>query len=207
MDPNAPKPETRPAGKQTTETLMAGERIAEALEIGIEDLRLMSDWRAQKASQPSVGPPQRNIIFLAYGNKSAEQHVLDVVEKVKAAALQDALLVLSLDKVTTLFTFLAIWAKRQWNVRLTCRILFFLLKTHHKQIVASKTMRPMLDSIRTNLRESLQGKKDEMGLILAALKFTEAKVKDQKTKEYVDEEIWNEKNSQSLKKRPFVHVA
>ena len=203
------KNEVVAASKQTTETLMAGERIAEALEVGLEDLELMSEWHTQKASQPNIAPPQRNLIFVAFGNVSAEQHVLSVVEKIKAASLQDALLVLSFDKVPALFTFLNIWAGRQWNIPLTCRVLFFMLKTHHRQIVASKTMRPMLDGIRANLRAALENQKHEMGFNVAALKFVGMQVRSKGTKEYVDEAIWEEeeRKGQGGKKRAFVNVA
>ncbi|KAL8749197.1 MAG: hypothetical protein Q9184_006901, partial [Pyrenodesmia sp. 2 TL-2023] len=169
-DPEGGKAEVAPAGKQTTETLMAGEKIIEALELGIVDLEAMSEWSRAKASHPNLGLPDRHPIFL-YSNASAEAHVLNVVQKIKAAALQDALLVLPFTQVSALFTFLQIWAEKQWNIPLTCRVLFFILKIHHKQIVASKTMRLMLDGIRQHLRRALQKQKDEMGLNLAALRF------------------------------------
>ena len=197
--------EVAPAGKQTTETLVAGERIAEALEIGMEDYGSI-----QAAKLAGTAPPQRNPIFLAYNNISAERHVFNVVQKIQAAALQDALLILTFDKVTALFLFIQIWAERQWNMPLTCRILFFMLKTHHRQIVASKTMRPMLDGIRGTLRKGLQQHKDEMGFNLAALRFVGRRVRDMGTKEYVDEELWAEeerKEVQGRKKRAFVSIA
>ena len=197
------------AGKQTTETLMAGERVAEALEIGLEDLGVVAEWEIQKSTQSKIAPPQRNLIFMAFGNISAERHVLNVIEKIKAAALQDALLVLTFDRVVALFTFINIWAEKQWNIPLTSRVLFFMLKTHHRQIMASKTMRPMLDNIRVGLRRALQNKKNEMGFNLAALRFVGAQVRDKGTKDYVDEDLWaeEEKKGQSRKKRAFVNVA
>ena len=203
------KAEATAAGKQTTETLTAGEKIAEALELGMEDLEIVSEWRVHKASNPNIAPPQRNLTYMAFGNISAEQHVLSVVEKIKASSLQDALLVLTFDKVTALFAFIGIWAERHWNMPLTCRILFFMLKTHYHQIMASKTMRPMLDGIRASLRTALQEQKDEMGLNMAALKFIGAQVKDRGTKEYVDEERWveEERKGKGRKKRAFVNVA
>ena len=201
--------EVAAAGKQTTETLMAGERIAEALEIGMEDLEVVSEWEKRKAIQPSIAPPQRNLTFMAFGNISAERHVLNVVEKIKAAALQDALLVLSFDRVTALFTFINIWAQKRWNIPLTCRVLFFMLKTHHRQIMASRTMRPMLDEIRASLRQALQSQKDEMGFNLAALRYIGSQVRDRGTKEYVDEDTWAEEEmkAKNSKKRAFVNVA
>lgn len=203
------KAEAAAASKQTSETLTAGEKIAEALEMGMEDLEVVSEWKAQKESNPNTAPPQRNLTYMAFGNVSAEQHVLSVVEKIKASSLQDALLVLSFDKVNILLTFIGIWVERHWNMTLTCRILFFMLKTHYRQIIASKTMRPMLNGIRTSLRKALQDQKDEMGLNMAALKFVGAQVKDKGTKEYVDEEAWaeDERKGKGRKKRAFVNVA
>ena len=203
------KSEAVAAGKQTVETLMAGEKIAEALEAGIADLELMKEYHQAKATQPNLAPPSRDPIFLAYNNISAEAHLLNVIQKIKAAALQDALLVLAFDKVTALFTFLRIWAQRQWNMPLTCRILFFMLKTHHKQVVASKKMRTTLDEIREQLRSALQAQKDEMGFNIAALKFVGRRIEEMGGTEYVDEKVWDEEDiaGKGRKKRGFVDVA
>ena len=194
-------------GKQTTETLMAGEKIVEALDFGIADLELMQEWETARIDQPNIAPPPRNPLFLALGGISAERHVLNVLQKIQAAALQDALLVLSFSMIEPLFTFLNIFATRSMNVPLTCRILFFMLKTHHRQIVASRTMRPMLDAIRANLRQTLNIQKNEMGFILAALRIVSGKVKVKDTKDYVDEETWDDNVNQFARKRGFVDVA
>ena len=207
-DPDGERAEAVAAGKQTTETLMAGERIMEALDLGLEDLEVVREWEEQKVTNPNVAAPQRNLIFMALGNISAEQHVLQVIQKIKAAALQDALLVLSFERVVALFTFIRIWAEKKWDMPLTCRVLFFLLKTHHRQIVASRTMRPMLDDIRQNLRSALQEQKDIMGINLAALRYTGAQVKAQNASEYVDEDTWEDENvDKGRKKRAFLDVA
>ncbi|KAI9784131.1 MAG: hypothetical protein M1839_002635 [Geoglossum umbratile] len=198
--------EVAAAGKQTIETLMAGERIIEALEMGMADLALMSEWNKAKTSQPNIAQPARNPVFLALGNITAETHVLNVVQRIKAAALQDALLVLPFDQVVSLFTFLNIWATKQWNIPLTCRILFFMLKTHHRQIVGSKAIRPMLEGIRGNLRRALKIQKDEMGFNLAALRFIGTAVKDSGVSVYVDER-WEDKEDKGIKKRGFIDVA
>ena len=198
------------AGKQTVETLMAGEKIVEALEVGMADLAVMNEYRQAKATQPNLALPQRDPIFLAYNQISAEAHLLNVIQKIKAAALQDALLVLSFDKIASLFTFLRIWAERQWNMPLTCRILFFLLKTHHKQLVASKSLRPMLDGIREHLRGALQTQKDEIGFNLAALRFVGKRMGDMSTRQFVDEKLWEEEEEvigKGRRKRGFVDVA
>ncbi|CAG9971147.1 unnamed protein product [Clonostachys byssicola] len=195
------------ASKQTTETLMAGERIAEALDMGMADLNLLKEYEEAKLVDPSAPRPQRNPVFLALGNISAEVHLMNVLQRIKASALHDALLVLPFASVPILFTFLNIFALRSMNIPLTCRILFFMLKTHHKQIVASRTMKAMLDNIRSNLRVTLRRQKTEMGVNLAALKVVSMQIREQSVKDYVDEN-WEEENEErSAKKRTFVHVA
>jgi len=194
------------ATKQTVETLMAGERIVEALELGMADLNVLKEWEDAKQTQPNVAPPQRSAIFMALGNISAETHVMTVLQRIPAAALHDALLVLPFSTVPALFTFLDLFARRQMNMPLTCRILFFMLKTHHRQVVSSRTMRAMMDRIRTSLREALRGQKDEMGFNLAALRVVGLQVKESSVKGYIDENA-GEEEERNVRKRGFVDVA
>ncbi|KAJ0371181.1 hypothetical protein COL922a_014311, partial [Colletotrichum nupharicola] len=53
-------------------------------------------------------------------------------------------------------------------------------------------MRPMLDSIRSSLRRVLKRQKDEMGFNLCALQFVGQQIKAHGTKDYIDEEVWEE---------------
>lgn len=212
LDPDADPEETNAeigaAGHQTVETLMAGERIVEALELSMADLNVMREYEEARLINPSTAPPQRNPIFLALGGISAEQHVLNTLQRIKASALHDALLVLPFAMVPLLFTFLDVFARRSMNIPLTCRILFFMLKTHHRQIVASRTMRAMLDGIRRSLRDALRRQKDEMGYNIAALKVVGMQMAERNVKDYVDEK-WDdeEDKKKAVRKRAFVHVA
>ncbi|KAI9803495.1 MAG: hypothetical protein M1825_001838 [Sarcosagium campestre] len=201
--------EAAAAGKTTIDTLKAGEKIAEALELGIADLELMREWHAARESQPNVAPPPRNPLYLALGNISAERYVLNVLQRIKASALQDALLVLPFSTLPALFTFLNLFASQSQNIPLTCRILFFMLKTHHRQLVASKTMRPMLEKIRLNLRRALMQQKNQMGFNLAALRVVGERVRQTGVHDFVDEEAWNqsEVEDKGRKKRGFIDVA
>lgn len=199
--------EVAAASKQTVETLMAGERIAEALELGMEDLTIVKEWEEAKIGNPNIAPPQRNPIFMALGGISAELYVMNTLQRIKASALHDALLVLPFSTVPFLFTFINIFAMHSMNIPLTCRILFFMLKTHHKQIVASKTMRVMLDGIRMNLRQALKKQKDEMGYNIAALKIVGMQLQEKSIKDYVDENWEEGDDGRSARKRAFVQVS
>ena len=201
------------ASKQTVETLMAGEKIAEALELGMEDLELMKQHDTTRLANPRTVPPQRNPVFLAQqSNISASSYVLSTFQRIPSAALQDALLVLPFSQLPALFTFLAIWAVEGRNVSLTCRILFFLLKTHQKQLSSSQLLRPVLEEVRGNLKLTIRAQTRQIGFNLAGVRILGRRVGDLAESDYVDEELFEEeeKNKKKMdtgKKRAFINVA
>lgn len=72
-------------------------------------------------------------------------------------------------------------------------------------------MKPMLDGIRSSLRRVLARQKDEMGFNLSALQFIGTQVREQTTKDYVDEETWEEEHPATTgagtgKKRGFMQI-
>ncbi|KAE8220668.1 hypothetical protein CF319_g5839 [Tilletia indica] len=183
-------PEAAGVQKSTTETLMAGERLMEALDIADEDRR--NEHLASNGGFGLAGRPPRHPLLLAAfglgvgashggglesgadadGEPSGEGYVLKVVQKILPAQLEDALLVLPFDKVISLMQYLDIWAKKDWNISLTSRILFFLLRTHHAQIVSNKVMRTTLINLRIHLQTALGRQRDTMGFNLAALRHS-----------------------------------
>lgn len=203
-------PEAGAAGKQTSQTLMAGEKITEALELGLEDLRVMQEYEETKRSNPKAALPQRDAVFLANNNVSASVYVLNTFQKIPSASLQDALLVLSFAQLPALFTFLALWAVEGRNMPLTCRILFFMLKIHQKQIVSSRSMKVMLEEVRDKLRTTIQGQKHDLGFNLAGLRVLRRRVHDLGESDYVDQETWDDNRQSGVprgKKRGFLNVA
>ena len=135
------------ATKQTIATLTHGEKVMEALEHGIEDLQLMQAYERAKRLNPKTAVPQRNPLFLALGNVSAEEHVLASLLRIPASALHDALLVIPFTTLPTLFTFLAIFLRKRMHPELSWRVTYFLLQVHMKQIVASKLLRGELEGV------------------------------------------------------------
>jgi hypothetical protein len=102
--------------KQTTETLMAGERIMEALDLADNERATFGEFEEQKAragtlEAAGLQPPPRNPILAAL-DLEPEAYVLRVVEKVPSTALQDALLVLPFGKVLSLMRYLDMWAQK-----------------------------------------------------------------------------------------------
>lgn len=102
--------------KQTTETLMAGERIMEALDLADTERETMREYeeamaRLSETDAMRMQPPAKNPVLAAY-DLEPEAYVLRVVEKVPNTALTDALLVLPFGKVVSLMVYLNIWAQK-----------------------------------------------------------------------------------------------
>lgn len=200
------------ASKQTAQTLMAGEKIAEALTLGVEDLEIVSQHEALQAANPgkTLAPPQRNpILTVAHNNISASEYVLRVFEKIPAASLQDALLVLSFTQLPALFKFLGLWAEQGRNVALTCRILVFMLKVHQRQLVTQGNLKADLESLKKKLRNLLERRRREAGWNLAGLRVLGRRVAEQE-----DSRGWLEGTEEEMPlaptkgvKRSFVNVA
>lgn len=87
------------------------------------------------------------------------------------------------------------------------RVLFYIVKSHHNQIVANRMMRPMLDSIRFHLRTQLQRQKDIMGYNRAALTYLQQDWRSRNTSEFLDENTdMDKKTGDDEKKRKFVKL-
>jgi U3 small nucleolar RNA-associated protein 12 len=115
-DPVAARTETTMVQKHTMETLMAGEKIIEALELADRELEAAKEYANAVARLPmsernKIGPPPRNPV-LSTLDLTPEVYVLRTVEKVQPSALYDALLVIPFSKVTSLLHYMDIWASQ-----------------------------------------------------------------------------------------------
>ncbi|KAG1137681.1 hypothetical protein G6F37_003581 [Rhizopus arrhizus] len=204
---NGDEMEIDSAGKQTMETLKAGERLMEAMDIGDEEKNGWLAYEAGKAKGLDVPPPTRNPILLAMGDLEPDRYVLNVLQKIRANDLEEALMVLPFSKVMSLFSYIESWAKKNWSIVLVSRVLFYIVKSHHNQIVANRMMRPMLDSIRFHLRTQLQRQKDIMGYNRAALTYLQQDWRSRNTSEFLDENTdLDKKIGDDEKKRKFVKL-
>lgn len=115
-DADAEADEVSAVTKQSAETLMAGEKIMEAIEMADADRALTRDYEDSRARttgelKEALMPPTRNPTLIAMGNPSPEDYVRGVMEKVPPAQMEDALLVLPFKQVISLLEYLGMWAE------------------------------------------------------------------------------------------------
>lgn len=201
--------EVTAASKQTIATLTHGEKIMEALEIGMEDHELMLAYERDKTRNPKLAVPQRNPLFMALGNITAEQHVLRTLQKVPSPALNDALLIIPFSTLPTLFNFLAIFLQRRMQPQLAWRVTYFLLQAHTTQIVASKQMKAVLTRILQAYDEWQADEKKIMAFNLAALELLGREARESESAGYVDHSAVEEdmESGKGKRKRAFANVA
>ncbi|TXT15782.1 hypothetical protein VHUM_00285 [Vanrija humicola] len=200
--------------KQTAETLMAGERIMDALELADADRAMFEEYEAEKARLGPAGEslpvPTRSAELVARGVEP-DEHVYNTLAKIPAANMEDALLVLPFRQVVSLLTYLDQWAQKDRDIILTARLLHFLIRTHHAQLVANKVMRVQLVSLRTHVRAALQRHRTRMGYNLAGLRFLRSRWESDRTaglleQEGMDEEAVRARLDESRAKRKRVDV-
>ncbi|KAK1068645.1 beta transducin [Friedmanniomyces endolithicus] len=188
------------ASKQTLATLTHGERVMEALEIGLEDLHLMETYERDKLRTPSLALPQRNPVFLALGNVSAEQHVLATLRRVPAPSLHDALLVIPFTTLPTLFTFLLIFLQRRMQPELAWRVTYFLLQAHMGQIVASGRLRGVLEGVLEAYEGWVGEQRGVLGFNLAGLEVMGREARERGLGGWVDEGVMGEEDGGGFEK-------
>ncbi|KAL0021070.1 hypothetical protein WJX79_008561 [Trebouxia sp. C0005] len=98
-----------PAGCKTLETLGAADSIAEALEMAANERKSHEDYLKERQGDPSTKPPPPNPLMMGL---DAGGYVLKAVGSVKAADLEQALLVLPFTEALRLLSYLCQWLKK-----------------------------------------------------------------------------------------------
>lgn len=199
--------ESAVAGAQTLETIKAGEKIMEALELARNEKErwdeyekaveaaqqqhkerksLEEQYLGKKRSRESRDegaalppPPAANPFLLG---KSASDHVLQVVRGIAANDLEQALMVLPFSDTLVVLEYLLVWLRERKCVELSCKILFLLLGLHHSQIVTNKSLVTTLTELQVVARQRLKEQKATIGFNRAAMLFMQRSI-EQKNEE------------------------
>ncbi|PVH19796.1 hypothetical protein CXQ85_003654 [Candidozyma haemuli] len=206
--------------KQTTETLKAGEKLMEALDIGIEDLDATEAYELQlqqfKSKKPGVMNPQKptpHSILLAFG-VTGSQYVLDTMTKIRAAQIEDALLVMPFSYILKLLRFVEIWTNKDnitrnlINLQSICKVLFFVVRTNSKELVNQRDpkIKTHLLKVKEQLRGELTKASGQLGYNTQGLMFKRNQWKLEHETEFIDEGEQREHEDKKAIKRTFATV-
>ncbi|AET39320.1 snoRNA-binding rRNA-processing protein DIP2 Ecym_4255 [Eremothecium cymbalariae DBVPG len=203
--------------KQTIESLKAGERLMEALDLGISELEAQEEyhrnlllWNKNKSGDQPM-KPQSNSILIAV-NKLPEEYIMDTLVRIKPAQLEDALLVLPFSYVLKFLKFIdASIEKKQLvnnHLPLICRNLLYVVKINHKELIAQKNeeLKLQINKVKDKLRAALKGNIDDLGFNIEGLKFIKQQWNVKHNFEFVDEYDQRDAETKSSKKRVFTTV-
>jgi U3 small nucleolar RNA-associated protein 12 len=110
-------------------------------------------------------------LLLAAGkDKTPAELVLWAFEKIPLADIEEALMSVPIPMVSSLLTYIIDWFQSRLDVVLASRVLTFLLKVHHNQIIADDSLRIQLETLRAVQIDQLRAFKDTVGFNVVALK-------------------------------------
>ncbi|KAI8810902.1 hypothetical protein BJ742DRAFT_799159 [Cladochytrium replicatum] len=197
-------------GLATMETVKAADRIFEALEIWQEDRAALDEHELAVKANPGVKivlPPRSPYILAVDPNMTPEEYVLRIVERIRVTDLEEALLVLSFAHVQSVLRCAVVWSEKNLNPNIVSRIVLFLLRTHHVEIVATRSLRPVIEKLSKSLRSNAQQMKDTIGFNLAAMHFLRREWELEHSSEFFAETQTREEKEAEKKKRKRVIVS
>lgn len=205
--------ETEAVSHQTMETLKAGEKLMEALDIGTEDADAVEEYERALAKGQNPPKPTPNTILLAYGI-SGQEHVLNTLLKIRSAQLEDALLVLPFSYAVKLMRFISVWTSSDHitanmvNLHVICRVLAFVMKANVRELVSQRDekLRNYLLKTKAQLRAELGRAAKQMGYNTLALKFKKAQWRLNHETAFIDETEQREHEQKNAVKRTFATV-
>lgn len=211
--------------KTTSESMMAGERIMEAIELADADLAATKAYEEEKVKMGEMGgslpKPTRHPELATKGDITPVAFVMGVLRKIPAASMEDALLVLPFRQVVSLLGYLDEWALavslpplplvndthiQNRDIILVSRLLYFLLRTHASQISSSRTLRPQLIQLRQHLRTALDKERQTMGFNLAAMKYLKSRWESDKVISIEDVDDVKGRMGKDIKKRKRIDI-
>ncbi|XP_010918696.1 uncharacterized protein [Elaeis guineensis] len=152
-------------GKKTQETLTATDMIIDALDTAEAEIKRIDQHKEDK-KKGKAGEFQPNIMMRGL---PPSDYVLHALSNVNTNDLEQTLLSLPFSDALKLMSYLKEWALIPDKVELVCRVTTVLLQTHHNQLTATPSARPMLTVLKDILHGRVKECKDTIGFNLAAM--------------------------------------
>lgn len=162
------KGEATAAGKRTLETVKAGEKLMEALDLG--------EAEKERVYEGSEEQPSPMLLGL-----SADLYVLRSLGSIRSSELDEALTLLPLNQAKVLLGYCSrlmekSCMKARLSTELLSRTVLFLMKLHHNQIVAGAVNRGLVAELKNGLDSNLRDLRSRFGFNASALTFVQAEL-------------------------------
>ncbi|XP_068652601.1 uncharacterized protein [Aristolochia californica] len=185
------------AGKKTKETLTSTDLIIDALDMAEEEIKRISQHKAEEKSSGQTASFQPNVLMLGL---SPSDYVLRALSNVQTNDLEQTLLALPFSDALKLMSYLKDWVFNSAKVELVSRVATVLLQIHHNQLISTPSARPLLTQLKDLLHQRVKECKDIIGFNLAAMDHlkqltsfrSDAPFRDAKTK-LLDIRSWHSK--------------
>lgn len=185
------------AGRRSLESIKGAERVLEALKVLDEEHERVEEHatalaRFNEKMQAGGGatdektePPRLvpNMLLLGLDQGS---YLLKALSSVRTAELEQALMLIPFDVVPRLLRRLLPLLEEKPHIELMARCVCFVLRVHHKQIVANQSLLELLRPLEQLLRSRLSRERSILGYNIAALGFVKRIVEDESNKFFVD---------------------
>ncbi|XP_053607105.1 WD repeat-containing protein 3 [Plodia interpunctella] len=170
-DTHAPVPGLPGLNMPTKKTIgaeKAADSILECLSVGAEYQRSAAEARGQR-----VQPP---LLMAAYNCDTAEDFFVEIVKKIRASDLEEALLLLPFSAACDIVRMLPKLLERGDHAELFCRLAVFLLRVHHAPLVANQALLKHLIQIQAKAAMRLTDLRDMVGFNVHALHWMRREV-------------------------------
>ncbi|XP_018331899.1 WD repeat-containing protein 3 [Agrilus planipennis] len=179
--------------KKTLSSERGAESILECLEVSRQYDQQVSQEKVIKTVPP---------LMQAFNVTTTDDFLLETLKRIRTSNLEEALLLLPFSTVTEILQKLPNLIKRGDQTELILKLTMFLLKIHHKPIVASQELLPTLKKIQKLAMIKINGLRDMIGYNLFGLQLLQREIEyDNSVQLFMDATIQHKSNDKKRKKR------
>lgn len=198
------------ASKRTIESVKSGDTLLEAIDLAVKEREAIAEYEAlcesrrkkmkqARGNEKIAMPAERtaNEMLLGY---SPLKYVLHTMRRIPSHHLEEALLVLPIERILELIRLLLSMVSNHLDVEFCCHVLLIILTVHHTQVNQQKDLLNDLELLWSRLRTQLQAQKSRIGFNLAGLRFISRQIQDDKRVFVVEADPMQNKPSHKKKK-------
>ncbi len=166
------------AAIQTLASLKHAERLTEAIELAFDERAIAEDWSAacriaeekmpaeereakRRKGAPLLPPPEKNPLLLGL---LPDEYLRQALQRVPLSELDTALALLTFSNAMQLLTFCSVWlgqgAAGLASAETVCRICFFLIRSHMRELSQAKKYQALLAALQQQCGARLEQLRD-----------------------------------------------